>query len=260
MTRYRSYKWHELSGPDVAALAQQTNVAILPIGCVEMHGPHLPTGTDAIQAEGIAELTAEREPAIILPTLYFNINDEMTRYPGTIAISPELMARLYEELCCEAARNGFTKIVFLISHGGSEDVTRFVHHSFLHRRLGERLGFSVFDLWYYAFVDDAEFLDSPRHKQGHGGEIETSLVLCFRPELVHPERLKPLPEGDAPYYPKTVAHTWYVIDWIRQVPEGYHGEPQLASADKGRRLAERAAEACAEVIRQIKAYDPSRDR
>lgn len=260
MAEGRTYKWHELTGPEVASLAERTNVAILPIGCVEMHGPHLPTGTDAFQAEGMAELIVEREPAIIMPTLYTNINDEMTRYPGTIAISPELMARLYEELCCEAARNGFTKIVFLISHGGSEDVTRFVHHSFLHRRLHEQLGFTVFDLWYYSFINQAEFLESSPEKQGHGGEMEASLVLRFRPELVHLERLKPLPEGDAPYYPKTVSHTWYTIDWIRQVPEGYHGEPQLASAAKGARLAEVAADACAEVIRRIKRYDPALDR
>ena len=260
MSDCRTSKWHELTGPEVAALAEETQVAILPIGCVEMHGPHLPTGTDAIQAEGMAELIAEREPAIILPTLYFNINDEMTRYPGTIAVSPELMARLYEELCCEAARNGFSKIVFLISHGGSEGVTRFVHHSFLHRRLGERLGFSVFDLWYYSFIREAEFLESGPEKQGHGGELEASLVARFRPELVHLERLKPLPAGDAPYYPKSVEHTWYTIDWIRQVPEGYHGEPQLATPEKGRRLAELAADACAEVIRRVKAYDPARDR
>ena len=90
MAKRKTYKWHEMSGPEVASLAEQTQVAILPIGCVEMHGPHLPTGTDAIQAEGMAELIAEQEPAIILPTMYLNINDEMVRYPGTIAISPEL--------------------------------------------------------------------------------------------------------------------------------------------------------------------------
>ena len=82
MTKRRTYKWHEMSGPAVAALAEETDVAILPIGCVEMHGPHLPTGTDAIQAEGMAELIAEWESAIILPTLYLNLNDEMVRYPG----------------------------------------------------------------------------------------------------------------------------------------------------------------------------------
>ena len=85
MTDRRTFKWHELTGPWVAALAQETDVAILSVGCVEMHGPHLPTGTDAFQAEGIAKLIAPLEPAIIMPTLFLNVNDEMPCYLGTIA-------------------------------------------------------------------------------------------------------------------------------------------------------------------------------
>lgn len=260
MSGHRTYKWQELSGPEVAALAQETNVALLPIGCVEMHGPHMPTGADGYEAEGMAELIAEREPAIIMPTLFYNINDEMTCYPGTISMSPELMARLYEELCSEAARNGFTKIVFLIAHGGSEGVTEFVHHSFLQRRLDERLGISVFDIRIHAVARPEGVLETPRSKQGHGCEWETSFVLRFRPDLVHLERLEPLPEGEGPIYPKTVQSTYYVIDWIRQVPKGYVGMPQLATAEKGHKITEATADACARIVRQIKEYDPARDR
>ena len=166
MTTRGSHKWQELSGPEVAALARKTNVALLPIGCVEMHGPHMPTGADGYEAEGMAELIAEREPAIIMPTLFYNINDEMTCYPGTISMSPELMARLYEELCGEAARNGFNKIVFLVAHGGSEGVTEFVHHSFLQRRLGEKLGFSVFDIRIHAVARPLAVLDTPAQQAG----------------------------------------------------------------------------------------------
>ncbi len=83
-----------------------------------MHGPHLPTGTDAVRAEGTAEMIAELEPVIILPTLYLNLNDQMKAYPGTIAMSPRLVGDILRELCSEAARNGFRKIVFLIAHGG----------------------------------------------------------------------------------------------------------------------------------------------
>jgi creatinine amidohydrolase len=260
MREWTTFKWQELSGPEVAALAQETQVAILPIGCIEMHGPHLPTGTDGFQAEGIAEMIAKREPAIILPTLFYNINDEMTCYPGTISISPELMARLYEELCCEAARNGFTRIVLLIGHGGSQDVTQFVHHSFLQRRLQEKLGFAVFDISFVRFAGQADVLESGPDQQGHACEVETSLIQYFRPELVHLDRLTPLPDGEGPYYPKTIEYGWYTIDWIRQVPSGYVGLPHLASRAKGADLAEIITGECARVVRQIKEYDPSRDR
>ena len=83
--------WHEMSGPEVFELSKRTDIALLPMGCVEMHGPHLPTGTDILIAEQLAELIAKRELAIILPTLPYNINDCMTCYPGTLAFPPDIV-------------------------------------------------------------------------------------------------------------------------------------------------------------------------
>jgi creatinine amidohydrolase len=259
MVEQRTYRWAELSGPEVEALAKETEVALLPIGCVEMHGPHMPTGADGYEAEGMADLVAAREPAIILPPLFYNINDEMTCYPGTISMSPELMARLYEEICRQAARNGFRKIVFLIAHGGSEGVTEFVHHSFLQRRLWERDGFAAFDIRFFGVCSLDAMLETPRAKRGHGCEAETAVVQRFRPDLVHLEQLEPLPEGEGPYYPKSVGKAYYVVDWCRQVPKGYIGMPQLATPEKGRAITEAIADACARVVCQIKEWDPARD-
>ena len=252
----RTYKWCELAGSEVAALTAETDVALLPIGCVEMHGPHLPTGTDAIIAEAIAERAAALEPAIILPTLYYNLNDEMACYPGTIAISPEVLARLYEEVFCEAARNGFHRIVLLNGHGGSEEVTRFVQHSLLHRRVTEARSIAVFEISLHALGEALQgVLDTAPTQQGHGCERETALVLDARPDLVHLERLPPLPGGEGPQRGQAVPSAWYVVDWIRRVPRGYIGRPHLATAAKGQALAEAIASACAQAVAQIKGLD-----
>jgi len=146
-----------------------------------------------------------------------------------------------------------------IAHGGSEEVTRFVQHSFLHRRLGEQAGFAVIETYFHAFAPQ-EVLETPRSRQEHGCEYETSFVLRFRPDLVHLERLEPLPEGEGPHDRKTLQGVWYVIDWIREVPKGYVGKPQLATPEKGARLTEAIADECARLVRQFKEYDPSRDR
>ena len=209
----------------------------------------------------MAELVARREPAIIMPTLYFNINDEMACYPGTIAISPELVLRLYEELCSEAARNGFTKIVLFVGHGGSEAVTDFFQHSLLHRQEERRRGYYVFRLFYWELNRLAQAaLESGQEALGHGGEAETAYVLRFRADLVHMDKLPSQEEGPAPYLGKTVPGASYLVDWIRRVPRGYHGLPYLASPEKGGKLAETVADECANIVRQIKAYDPERDR
>ena len=73
MSMRRTYKWHEMSGPEVAALAEETDVAILPIGCVEMHGPHLPMGTDILMAHHLAVQAAQREPVMVGPRIPFGL-------------------------------------------------------------------------------------------------------------------------------------------------------------------------------------------
>jgi creatinine amidohydrolase len=255
----KSYKWHELSGPEVAQLSGETDVAILPIGCVEMHGPHLPTGTDAWTAEGMAVMIAERESAVVLPTLFYNINDEMMCYPGTISISPELMLRLYEEICSEAARNGFRRIVLLVGHGGSEHVTDFFQHSLLQRREHVRLGYGVFRIYYPSLVQlAAQQFESGEESGGHGGEVETSFVLHFRPDLVHQGMLPA--DADGPYLDKSIPGATYFVDWIRRVPRGYHGRPDLATPEKGKAAATAIADHCAQIVRQIKAFDLGHDR
>lgn len=256
MTKRRTYKWHEMPGPEVAELAQETDVAVLPMGCVEMHGPHLPTGTDAIRAEGAAELIAEQEPVIILPTLYLNMNDQMKAYPGTIAMSPALVVNILRELCSEAARNGFRKIVLLVAHGGVNAGFDFLLHTLKHERVED---YSVFALNIGQFRPlAADAMESPV-REGHGGEGETSNVAYFRPELVHLDRLEPLPEGEGPYFEKSIPEVQYKVDWILQVPKGYVGRPHLATAEKGARIVEVTVRECVRIIRQIKGFDLTRE-
>ena len=55
---FEELHWERMSGPEVAALAGRTNVALVPLGCMEMHGPHLPTGTDGYHALATCERAA----------------------------------------------------------------------------------------------------------------------------------------------------------------------------------------------------------
>ncbi|MFP3896875.1 MAG: creatininase family protein [Anaerolineales bacterium] len=109
-----------MTGNEVKACAEVTDVALLPVGCVEMHRPHLPTGCDAYIAKKLAGMIAARESCIVLPTLYYNVGQMQRTNLATIAIPADVMVSLYEAICDEAARNGFRKIAILICHGSSE--------------------------------------------------------------------------------------------------------------------------------------------
>ena len=253
--------WLEMTGPEVRELAKSTDVALLPVGCVEMHGPHLPTGTDGLVAERLAELVAEREMAIILPTLYYNINDSMSCYPGTLAFPPDVVKGIIATLCREAARNGFRKIAVLVWHGDSDLIPKYWQLELLaEQNAQQQFPFQVFTIVPYGTMEStAVKWQSTRKDQGHGCEPETSYVMAVRPDLVHLDRLEDLPEGRGPFIQPHVPHATYQIPWIRRVPKGYIGYPHYATAEKGRQGLEEIADWCAEIIRKIKSYDMDQD-
>lgn len=253
-------QWLEMSGPEVEALSRTTDVALLPMGCVEMHGPHLPTGTDGIQVQKLAELIAEREAAIILPTLYYNINDCMTCYPGTLAFPPGVVKGIIEALCREAARNGFPKIAVIAFHGDSDLVPKYWQLELLAEQNATRFPFQLFVITPPLAVEGTSVhWETTRKDQGHGCEPETSYVMAARPDLVHLERLEPLPEGQGTFIQPSVPIATYQIPWIRQVPKGYIGFPHYATAEKGLQGLTDMADWCAGIVGKIKAHDMQKD-
>jgi creatinine amidohydrolase len=240
----------------VAALARETNVALLPVGCVEMHGPHLPTGTDGFHAAAVCERAARIEPAIVLPTIFYNINDLMQGYPGTIHVSMDTLNRLYHEICLECARNGFSRILFFVSHGGSQTPIDQLQSQALERRT--RTG-----RWDYlpaqVFITRlmAEEIEEcyPKVNDGHGGPVESSWVLAARPDLVHLDRVT----GPGPVNEPKTPLLRTRVPWIRQVPAGYKRDPRQADVAKGERMLDAAARRLADIIRAFKAFDPEKD-
>ncbi|HKD72178.1 MAG TPA: creatininase family protein [Candidatus Acidoferrum sp.] len=114
-------KWEELTAGDFKeAIAKSQGTCLLPFGILEKHGPHLPIGTDLLNARYVAEHAAEEEYAIIFPDYFAGQIFEAKHEPGTIAHSPELQLRLLQETTDEMARNGCKKVVIVNAHGGNE--------------------------------------------------------------------------------------------------------------------------------------------
>jgi hypothetical protein len=113
-------KCEELTSPEFAqAVELSGSVCILPIGILEKHGPHLPLGTDMMDAREVALRAAKQEYSIVFPEYYFGQIYEAKHQPGTIAYSAELVWNLLQETCDELARNGLKKIIIVNGHGGN---------------------------------------------------------------------------------------------------------------------------------------------
>ena len=252
----REMHWERLSGPEVAAVAEETNVAILPVGCTEMHGPHLPTGTDAFHALELCNRAVAIEPAVVLAPIWYNLNDQMQCYPGTIHIPIPVLRDLYHSICLECARNGFDRILFMVGHGGAQTPIDELQSRALEQRT--RTGrWEYFPLQTFVstlMADEIKELGFHPH-DAHGGALETSWMLASRPDLVHVDRVT----EPGPVIEDMVPHTRPRVPWNRQVPAGYTCDPREATAEKGEAMLSAAAKRLAEVIAKLKTFDPEKD-
>jgi len=119
--------WELLRADEMAeAIKKSRGLCVIPIGCVEKHGEHMPLGTDSLEVKTHVEMAAEIEDVVIFPVcpwlgdMVDNRNlDCRMRNHGCISLSPHTLLTVLEELCDEIGRNGFTKILFVNCHGGN---------------------------------------------------------------------------------------------------------------------------------------------
>jgi creatinine amidohydrolase len=180
--------WQDMTTEDFRALEAARVIAVLPVGAIEQHGPHLPVCVDACINEGILaralELMPENLPVTVLPPMPVGKSNEHVAFPGTLTLSAETLIRLWTELGEAVARAGVKKLVLFNSHGGQPQVMEIVA-----RDLRVRLGMlAVAYSWYAAGIPPGLFPDHEVRDGIHAGAIETSMMLHLRPDLVRMER------------------------------------------------------------------------
>src|SRR5216683_2367695 len=253
----------ELTPQHFAELDTERLVAILPVGAVEQHGPHLPVSVDAAINAGIVaravEVMPSNCPALVLPMVSFGKSDEHLAFPGTLSLSHETLARVWYELAESVHRAGIRKILFLNSHGGQPQLLEIVC-----RDLRVKLGMFAASAMWPRLIDMDDLFEAGENRHGiHGGQSETSVMLHLHPDLVeinHAENFVPLsvqieresemlgPEGGARF-------GWQTQDLN---PKGACGDATKATADLGKLTVERAATRLLLLINEISRYPLSR--
>lgn len=240
--------WEHLTSPDIRAAAEKGLIAILPIGSVEIHGPHMPTGTDSMTVYEIAKIAAEKEPAVVLPTLHYAYVPENRHFPGTISLSAKTLLLLIEEVCEEISRNGFKKILIVNGHGGNNNLLRV----FLRESLNRKRDYAI-----YAFIEPWLPLGSIVEKLcegrtiGHACEIETSIGLYLFENLIKIENVNEVAKTGSTGLPLGIETP---IDWQSYAIQLYLGDPRLATKEKGKILVNKLVDFLADAIRKVK-YD-----
>jgi creatinine amidohydrolase len=246
-------EWASLRAPDFRDIDPMRTIAILPTAAIEQHGPHLPVGTDAIIGEELAWLLAEKAPEDmdlrILPVMAVGKSNEHLWAPGTLTMTAAAALAAWTEIGLSVARAGVRKIVILNSHGGNADLI-----SILSRELRVQAGMLAVRLgWGAMGMPEGVYSDQETRFGIHGGDMETSLLLHFRPETVDMGAARDFRSSaeTGPIPPVgPVAYGWISSDLN---PQGVVGEAHLATAEKGRLTAEKIVADVLSLLARVEA-------
>ena len=174
-------RFDELTDPEIAAALARSPRVILPMGSIEQHGPHLPTGTDFFAATSIALAVADHLDALVLPVCPLGVTPMHMPFPGTVSLRPQTLQDVVADIGASVAGHGCTEFVILNWHEGNiPSLALAAEH--LHRDLG--LAVVVVQACYVA----EERYGPQAGGLTHGGKIEAWSVLSCRPDLVHLDR------------------------------------------------------------------------
>ncbi|MFC7204591.1 creatininase family protein [Haloferax namakaokahaiae] len=227
----------EATWTDVSDL--DTDLALLPVGSTEQHGPHAPLGTDALNAETIAEGGADAYDGdvVVAPTIPVGVAEEHRNFAGTLWVSPDTFRAYVRETIESLASHGFDRVVVVNGHGGNVEALAEVCRRV--SRSGE--AYSVAFTWFDAVGEHSS-------KMGHGGPLETALLRHTHSELVREDRIEEAQKGAADRWGEWVAGVNLAHDSDEFAENGVVGDPGEGDSALGAELETRATEALASLI------------
>lgn len=241
----------ELTWPQAKERLKEVDLALLPVGAVEQHGPHLPLDTDAFDAEYLAGQVAEsctRPRPLVLPLVPYGVSYHHEDFPGTISVTNEALFGLIYDIGMSAAHNGIRKLIIINGHGGNAPTLKFAAQM-INRDAG------IFTCVDSGETSDADIdLIAESHNDVHAGEIETSTSMAIRPHLVRTVKSeKYAPRFSSRYLDFSSTRG---VEWFARTSKisasGVLGDPSKASREKGVRMWEVMIKNLVEFVEHLK--------
>ena len=261
-TEFKLYKrdsvfFDQNTAPVNIAYAHEVNdVAILPLGAIEQHGPHCPNGLDSFNAICLAKKVAEKSGATVLPCPMYGGHPYMHMgMPGTITLNYETNMALLHDIIASASNVGYNKFIMLVAHGADSSFIPAVH------KLGMEGYFVLASTWYDFLRDNKNVLED---FMWHADEAETSMALSLYGDLVHMDLAidgggTPLVDAKWKMAPGEASHRWqfygaegtFALLEKDDLDYGVIGNPTKATKEKGDKLVEAVVEGYSELIKEL---------
>ncbi|WP_424971481.1 creatininase family protein [Dinoroseobacter sp. S76] len=248
----RRHWWAEYRTTEFEGLDPERVIAILPTAAIEQHGPHLPTGTDTMIMQGMLDALCTALPEDleirILPIQAVGKSNEHIHAPGTLTLEAETALGAWREVGLSIARTGLRKVVCINSHGGNLDLV-----SILSRELRVRAGMLAVKAQWMSFgTPEGMYSEAERAFGIHGGDVETSLMLAFRPETVDLSQAQAFRSSaeSAPISPIGPLSLGWVSSDLNQA--GTVGDASAGTAEKGRATCAHQVAGMIDLLRKLR--------
>lgn len=252
--------WDNMTTTDFAGLDLAKAIAVLPVGSIEQHGPHLPLCVDACITAGVLdEMMRQQVPEgltlLALPLLPVGKANEHSGFAGTLSLSVQTLMGLWTDVAESVFRAGLRKLMILNGHGGQSQVAEIVA-----RDLRVRHNALVVPVNWWSVRPTPTLFPATEYIYGiHGGAEETSVMMHLRPDLVRrdacanfiPRSLQQR-EIFSALYGHGVRHAWQAED-LQET--GACGDATLADATKGRAIIAEAAQSLLTLLQEMAAFE-----
>jgi creatinine amidohydrolase len=240
-------EWMQLTWPDAREALRRARVALLPVGAIEQHGPHLPLGTDTYIASHIAREVAQRDGHVLLPAVPVGVSHEHRQFWGTLTVTPDQLRDHAIALARSLAGHGLARIVFVNGHGSNcaplDAAVRSLREEEIHAY--------VFNWWRSIGTTLTELFPDPT---AHAGSIETSLMMAIHPELVRKNRFSDA--SDTTSWGTFVEGVQVGFDAVDFSERGNVGDPSRAEVEKGKTALSAAADSLARFCAWLATHTP----
>lgn len=237
--------WTDVTGTE-------TDLALVPVGSIEQHGPHAPLGTDCYTARAVAAHSAEAyleandREVVVAPEVPVGIAEEHRQFPGTLWVSPDTFRRYVREVVESLSFHGFDRVVLVNGHGGNVGALSEVCATITRHDAAYAVPFT----WFEAAASLEEM--------GHGGPLETALLRAIEPDLVRADRIEEARAGAAEAWGEWLSGTNLAVDSAEFTENGVVGDPSAGSAERGEELLELSTAALVALLETIEKRDVSR--
>ena len=210
-----------------------TDLAILPVGSIENHGPHLSVATDMIIVDAVGRGIAEKTGGFYIPALPISTNKEHRGKRGSVGMHSDIFYRMIFDICLDLKAQGFKKIGILQGHGGIFVMNPIIRELNADHNPDLRVvKIDIMELCWTAY-ESRGLLETPLGV--HAEEVETSLMLHLNPELVDMSKA-------VDFYPSVPRSYLNYGGIYRYCPDGVWGAATKGSAEKGKKMLEIAVD------------------